>query len=39
MNEESGVATVELDLGRIADVRSRVPALRHRQTIGEVVAR
>ena len=35
MGEEGGVAFAEIDLGRIAQVRSRVPALDHRQSIAE----
>jgi predicted amidohydrolase len=33
---ESGVHFTQIDLGRIAEVRSRVPALKHRQPIGPV---
>jgi hypothetical protein len=34
--EKGGVHFAEVDLGRIDEVRSRVPALRHRQPIGAV---
>jgi predicted amidohydrolase len=33
---QGGVHFAEIDLGRISEVRSRVPALRHRKTIGPV---
>lgn len=36
MGGEAGLAFVDIDLARIADVRSRVPALSHRRAIGEV---
>lgn len=39
MGEGAGVKTVEVDLSRITDVRSRVPALSHRRPIHEAVAR
>ena len=39
MGEGADVKTVEVDLSRITDVRSRVPALRHRRPIHEAVAR
>ena len=39
MGETVGVAFGEIDLGRVADVRSRVPAIRHRRPIGEAVTR
>ncbi|HEY1144040.1 MAG TPA: carbon-nitrogen hydrolase family protein [Sphingomicrobium sp.] len=39
MGDGSAVAFAEIELSRITDVRSRVPALRHRRPIGEVVAR
>jgi len=35
----AGVRTVEIDLSRITDVRSRVPALSHRRQIDQAVAR
>ena len=38
MKEETGVAFAEVDLSRITDVRSRVPALSHRRPIEEAVA-
>jgi len=33
---EGGVHFAEIDLGRISEVRSRVPALRHRRPVGAV---
>ena len=36
MNENIGVACVDLDLGRISEVRSRLPALHHRRPVGPV---
>jgi deaminated glutathione amidase len=39
MGEESGVAFAEIDLKRISDVRSRIPALSHRRPIPDVVTR
>ena len=36
MGEGTGVACAEIDLGRIAEVRSRLPALQHRRPIGSV---
>jgi len=38
MNEGPGVAFAEIELSRITDVRSRVPALSHRRPIEEAVA-
>jgi predicted amidohydrolase len=37
MGEEGGVAFVDIDLSRISDVRSRIPALSHRRPIPEAV--
>ncbi|MCL6684313.1 carbon-nitrogen hydrolase family protein [Sphingomonas alba] len=34
--DQGGVHFAEIDLGRIAEVRSRVPALKHRKAIGPV---
>lgn len=34
MGSRVGIGIAELDLARIADVRSRIPALRHRRPIG-----
>jgi hypothetical protein len=34
MEARSGVETVEIEFSRIADVRSRIPTLRHRRPIG-----
>ena len=39
MKEGTGVAFAEVDLSRITDVRSRVPALSHRRPIEEAVTR
>ena len=39
MGEQVGVAFAEIDLGRIAEVRGRVPAIDHRRPIGAPVAR
>lgn len=39
MKDGPGVAFAEIDLSRITDVRSRVPALSHRRIIEEAVAR
>jgi predicted amidohydrolase len=36
MGTEGGVGFVEIDLARISEVRGRIPALSHRQPIGEV---
>jgi predicted amidohydrolase len=37
MDEERGLGFAEIDLARIAEVRSRIPALGHRRPIGEPV--
>ncbi len=37
MGEATGIGFGEIDLGKVADVRSRVPAIDHRRTIGEAV--
>jgi deaminated glutathione amidase len=37
MGEESGVGFADIDLKRISDVRSRIPALNHRRPIPEAV--
>ena len=39
MGDGAGVKTVDVDLSRITDVRSRVPALSHRRLIEEAVSR
>lgn len=39
MGEQVGVGFAEVDLGRIAEVRERIPAIDHRRPIGEVVER
>jgi len=36
MGEEEGVGFADLDMGRLIDVRARVPALRHRRPIAPV---
>ena len=38
MGEESGVGFADIDLKRIADVRSRIPALSHRRPIPDAVS-
>lgn len=37
MGEATGIGFGEIDLGKVAEVRSRVPAIDHRRTIGEAV--
>ena len=37
LQEENGVGFAEIDLKRISDVRSRIPALNHRQLIPDAV--
>jgi predicted amidohydrolase len=39
MGERVGVAFAEIDLGKVDEVRSRVPAISHRRKVGEAVAR
>ena len=39
MGTDVGVGFADIDLGRIAEVRSRVPALSHRRPVGEPVQR
>jgi hypothetical protein len=39
MEDGPSVAFAEIELSRITDVRSRVPALSHRRPIEEAVAR
>jgi predicted amidohydrolase len=34
MGEAVGVGFVDIDLARVADVRSRIPALKHRRSVG-----
>ena len=36
MGDATGVAFADVDLGRITDIRSRLPALAHRKPIGDV---
>jgi len=38
MGEERGIGFAEIDLARISDVRSRIPALSHRRPIPEAVS-
>jgi len=38
MGEDQGVGFADVDLSRISDVRSRIPALNHRKPIPEVAA-
>jgi predicted amidohydrolase len=38
MGEAAGLAVVEIDMGRVDDVRARVPALAHRRPVGPEVA-
>ena len=38
MGEEKGVGFADIELARISDVRSRIPALNHRRPIPEVVS-
>jgi predicted amidohydrolase len=33
MGEGAGLATVDIDLGRVAEVRGRVPAISHRRPL------
>jgi predicted amidohydrolase len=37
MKEQSGVGFVDIDLSRITEVRSRIPALSHRRPIPDAV--
>jgi len=39
MAEQVGVGFADIDLGRIAEVRSRIPALNHRRPVPEAVIR
>ena len=39
MGEGQGVGFADVDLARISDVRSRIPALNHRRPIPAVMAR
>jgi predicted amidohydrolase len=39
MGEEKGVGFAEIELARISDVRSRIPALNHRRAIPDVVSK
>jgi predicted amidohydrolase len=35
MKDEIGIGFGDVDLGRIAEVRARIPAIDHRRAIGE----
>jgi hypothetical protein len=37
MGEQKGVGFADIDLKRISDVRSRIPALKHRRPIPDPV--
>ncbi|MBA2467548.1 MAG: carbon-nitrogen hydrolase family protein [Sphingomonas sp.] len=39
MGEEVGVGFADIDLARVADVRARIPALKHRRDIGAAAVR
>jgi predicted amidohydrolase len=39
MDETVGLAFAQIDLGKIAEVRRRIPAIEHRRSVGEAVAR
>ena len=39
MDETVGLAFAQIDLGKIAEVRQRIPAFEHRRSVGEAVAR
>jgi predicted amidohydrolase len=39
MGDAGGVGFADIDLARISEVRSRIPALNHRRAIGDVVSR
>ena len=39
MGDGAGVGFADIELSRITDVRARVPALSHRRSVGEAVAR
>jgi predicted amidohydrolase len=39
MGEGAAVALADIDLGKLAEVRKRIPALQHRRPVAEVVAR
>jgi predicted amidohydrolase len=38
MGEERGIGFADIELSRISEVRSRIPALNHRRPIAEVVS-
>ena len=37
MGDDAGVRTIEVNLGRVEEVRARIPVLRHRRPIGAAV--
>jgi predicted amidohydrolase len=39
MSDKTGIAVAEIDLGKITEVRKRIPALHHRQDVGAVVVK
>jgi deaminated glutathione amidase len=39
MDEQVGVGFADIDLGRIAEVRRRIPAIDHRRPVGEAIER
>jgi predicted amidohydrolase len=39
MDQQVGVAFGEIDLGKVDEVRGRVPAIRHRRPVAEPVSR
>ena len=39
MGEQVGVGFAEIDLGKIAEVRKRIPAIDHRRSVGEAISR
>jgi predicted amidohydrolase len=39
MDDSLGVAFADIDLGRVAEVRRRIPAVHHRRPVGEPVTR
>jgi predicted amidohydrolase len=38
MGEEQGLGFADIELSKISEVRSRIPALNHRRTIPDVVS-
>lgn len=39
MDEQVGVGFADIDLGRVTEVRRRIPAIDHRRPVGEVIER